>query len=139
MQKSYQLSRTDLWTRINEDFGDSGGVYKLFCKKENGKTKPIPRFVDVDIDGILYIGKGVSFLNRVIELKKSIAPEYGSSNHECGVRYKSSEMIKKLFPYKDLWIELNGFDTKDIDQGEKDFLQDYEKEFGELPPLNRAG
>ncbi|PHS36921.1 MAG: hypothetical protein COB07_11905 [Sulfurovum sp.] len=69
-------------------------------------------------------------------LKKSISPDYNSSSHECGSRYKSNGTFKEKLPYDNLYLELQGNDNpKNL---EKKLLEEYEKEFGELPPFNRV-
>lgn len=133
--KTYKLSSDKLWYLIESDFSNNGGIYKLSCTDNSNQIVQTNRLLKTDPKGILYIGKATSFLDRVINLKKSISPDYNSSSHECGLRYKNSDAIKKLFPYQNLVIELSAHD--DINTEEKRLLTEYELEFGELPPLNR--
>lgn len=133
--KKYNLSDDRLWYKIESDFSKNGGIYKLSCLDKNDQAITVNRLIKTDPNGILYIGKTTSFLDRVINLKKSISPDYNSDSHECGLRYKNSDLIKSKFPYQNLVIELTLFD--DIHTAEKDLLTAYELEFGELPPLNR--
>lgn len=133
--KKYKISDSELWYKIKSDFSKNGGIYKLSCLDENNNTIRVNRLVKSDPNGILYIGKATSFLDRVINLKKSISPDYNSDSHECGLRHKNSNSIKSKFPYQNLVIELTSFE--DIDMVEKKLLNEYELEFGELPPLNR--
>lgn len=133
--KKYKLSDKELWNKIESDFSKNGGVYKLSCLDENDRIIGINRIIKTDQNGVLYIGKATSFLDRVINLKKSISPNYNSNSHECGLRYKKSDSLKRKFPYENLVIELTCFE--DINTAEKNLLTKYELEFGELPPLNR--
>tara|TARA_R110002096_G_C14284665_1_gene696923 strand:- start:51 stop:467 length:417 start_codon:yes stop_codon:yes gene_type:complete len=133
--KKYKISDSQLWYKIESDFKVNGGIYKLFCVNDNNEIIETNRLLKTDPNGILYIGKATSFLDRVITLKKSISPDYNSENHECGIRYKSSDLIKVKFPFQNLSIELNGY--AEIHSKEKELLDYYEREFGELPPLNR--
>ena len=133
LTKHLQISNSDFWNQIQSDFGEGGGIYKLYCRNEN-RIK-IERVVKTDKSGILYIGKAKSFLDRVITLKKSLSPNYLSSNHECGVRYKNSKQLMEKFPFEKLWVEL--ISCEDINKKESELLSKYENEFGELPPLNR--
>lgn len=128
------LADTNLWDKINEHFGNSGGIYKVVAVKENVPME-INRFLGADKDGVLYIGKAISYLDRVINLKKATAPKYKSSNHEFGVRYKQHPLIKIHFPFATLYIELVQSDTPD--ELECIELKKYFDTFGELPPLNR--
>jgi hypothetical protein len=130
----FKISSESMWHEINELHGESGGVYILRC----GVETPIPvnRLLASDEEGTLYIGKANSFLNRVAELKKSISPQYKSGSHECGTRYKSHSGIYKVYPYEELYINL--VESDDPRTTESNLLQNYEKKFGELPPLNRV-
>jgi hypothetical protein len=127
------IKAKDFWDEINKRHQQKGGVYKLIAVKD-GKRIPVNRFLGTDNDGILYIGKAISFLDRVIDLKKSIAPEFYGSGHDCGRRYKSDPGIPKQFPYDNLYIELSPTDNpKELEAA---LLEAYLKAFGELPPFN---
>ena len=127
-----------MWYRIEEKFKETGGVYILKCSTSHNNfvSTTINRLLDCDKNGVLYIGKANSFLDRVPNLKKSISPGYNSSSHECDSRYKSNNKFKEKLPYENLYFELYGSDEPIV--LEKEFLEDYEELFGELPPFNRA-
>lgn len=135
----YRLSSNELWDEINEiskKINKKGGVYLLFClDAEHENPLPVNRVLTIDGKGILYVGCAISFLDRVINLKKSISDEYSSQSHDCGIRYK--KYFKKMFPYENLFLELEFTDNPKI--REKEILEKYERDFGELPPLNRIG
>lgn len=135
----YKISSDEFWHEIEGEFGTSGGIYILKCASDEkfSMPRPVGRLLAQDTEGVLYIGMASSFLDRVSELKKSIAPEYKSSNHECGFRYKSNAEICSLFPYPLLFLELIA--SSNPRQEELSSLKAYESKFGELPPLNRAG
>jgi hypothetical protein len=133
MVKEYHISSPTFWDDINRDFKNGGGIYKLFSKRE-GKIQPIHRFLGQDHNGTLYIGKAISYLDRVIGLKKTLDPTYKSSPHICGRRYNKNERIRAAFPYESLFIQLTGSDKpEDL---EKELLLEYFSVFGEVPPLN---
>ena len=136
MVKEYRLSSETLWNEINNDFQDKGGAYKLFYK-DNGQVRPIGRFLETDQDGILYIGKATSYLDRVIGLKKTIHPQMKSASHIGGRRYNKNDNIKEAFPYPNLFIQLIGHDRPE--DKEKVLLDEYFTKFGEVPPLNANG
>ena len=124
---------------INRDFANRGGIYFLKCAGESNEgNNPIVvnRLLKPDLNGVLYIGQASSFVMRVAELKKSISPEYASSSHECGVRYKSNSSIMKKFPYEKLYVHL--IFSENPRETELLSIVNYEVEFGELPPLNRS-
>lgn len=130
----FRIADEDLWYQIRDSFGEAGGIYAVLAMK-NEKIIPIPRLLGSDPEGRLYIGKANSFLDRVIDLKKSTAPSYSSSSHEFGVRYKANERLQQQFPYSNLFLHLVGI--AEASSEEKAQLQAYCEQFGELPPLNR--
>ena len=135
--QTFKISDKELWNNINSNFGNKGGLYKLICY-ESGKPKSINRFLSSDNNGVLYIGKATSYLDRVITLKKSLDyNNYIDTNHECGARYKTHPTIKDLFHFEELHIELTPSDNPS--ELERKELKEYYFSFGELPPLNRQG
>lgn len=128
-----QIADKDLWDNIHKRHQDKGGVYKIIAVN-NGQRVPINRFLGTDNEGILYIGKATSYIDRVIELKKSISPDYKGSGHICGRRYKSNNKIAEQFPYNFLHIELTQIENpKEV---EDKYLKEYFNKYGEAPPLN---
>lgn len=125
-----------LWESINERHLNKGGVYKVIAVR-NGQRQPVNRFLGTDDTGVLYIGKANSFIDRVIDLKKSISPDYNGSAHICGRRYKSNPNIAKKFPYETLFIEL--IQDAEPEELERKLLTEYTTTFGEVPPLNAIG
>jgi len=125
-----------LWESINERLQDKGGVYKVVAVL-NGQPQPVNRFLGTDDTGVLYIGKATSVIDREIDLKKSISPDYNGSAHICGRRYKSNPNIAKKFPYEALFIEL--IQDAKPEELERQLLAEYTSTFGEVPPLNAIG
>lgn len=121
------------WHQIEAVFGQKGGIYRLFATNA-GAVCPIPRVLDTDDSGTLYIGKANSFLDRVIDMKKSILPNYKSSSHDAGVRYKKLSAMQTHFPVDDLMVELTLSDSPT--ETERQALDEYQNKFGEVPPLN---
>jgi hypothetical protein len=128
-----QIADEDFWEKVYERHQAKGGVYKIIAVN-NYHRVPIKRFLGIDDEGILYIGKAISYLDRVINLKKSISPDYKGSGHICGRRYKSNSKIAEQFPYNYLHIEL--IQTDNPKQEEAKYLKEYFNKFGEAPPLN---
>ncbi len=128
-----RLSDNDLWNLVYAKYGTGGGVYKIIAII-NGQRTPVNRFLATDNQGVLYIGKATSYIDRVIALKRSVAPNYNGTSHICGRKYKSNPKIASLFPYETLYIELIPSDSPEI--LEKKFIIEYSNEFGEVPPLN---
>jgi len=131
---NFKISDSELWYKINDKFSNKGGVYKVIATRK-GDPISITRLLESDTEGVLYIGKAISFLDRVINLKKSTDPEYESSSHEFGVRYKQHKRLKEIFPYNQLFINLT-LSENPLELEKSELIKYYEK-FGELPPLNR--
>lgn len=121
------------WDSINERHQQKGGVYKIIAVAD-GKRVPINRFLGTDNEGVLYIGKATSFLDRVLDLKKSLSPAYNSGAHICGRRYKSLPKIAQHFPFETLHVDLLPSDTPEV--LEVQLLDSYRNTYGEVPPLN---
>lgn len=119
--------------KIYELYQNKGGVYKIVAIK-SGRPIPIHRFLGKDLDGILYIGKATSFLDRVVALKKSIAPDYKGKSHICGRRYKLFPNIAVKFPYESLFVVF--IPTENPEVLERSLILGYTNQFGEVPPLN---
>lgn len=130
MNNLYQLCDDELWKKLSDK---KGGVYKIIAVKE-GKIVPQHRFLGIDTDGILYIGKATSYIDRVIGLVKSISPKYKGSTHICGRRYKSNPNIAKLFPFDTLHLDI--IPSSEPEEIENKLLKEYFDKFGEAPPLN---
>lgn len=138
-QVKLRIASADFWERIESSFGASGGVYKVACLKtvDSDEHIPVRRLLGEDTEGVLYIGMAASFVDRVIDLKKSLSPQHLSRGHECGVRMKQHDAISELFPYERLVVSLIGSESpRDT---ERQALKDYFSTYGELPPLNRIG
>ncbi len=133
----FLLSADDFWQCVPK----GGGVYRLHCYLGNDLTKVMPtqRVLGTDKEGILYIGKALSFLRRVTDLKKAIAPNYRGQNHVCGRRYKMPlySSFSKQFPYQRLCVSFKP--ANNPRSAENHAISEYAKTFGELPPLNRQG
>lgn len=129
----FLFSDKNLSNVISERHAGKGGVYKIIAVRD-GRTIPVNRFLGTDTEGVLYIGKATSFIKRVIDLKKSIAPDYKGTAHICGRRYKSNPNIAKFFPYEILHVQF--IESQDPPKLERQLLSEYANTFGEVPPLN---
>lgn len=130
MNNLYQLCDNELWKKLSDK---KGGVYKIIAVRD-GTIIPQNRFLGIDTNGILYIGKATNYIDRVIGLVKSISPKYKGSSHICGRRYKSNPNIAKQFPFETLYLEI--ITTPEPEVTENKLLKDYFDRFGEAPPLN---
>ncbi len=134
--KHFKVLSPDLWNQIHDLFGNSGGVYKLHCLREPDDESFVPtnRLLGVDPEGVLYIGKASTFATRVIDLKKSLHPDYESSNHHVGLRFERYDALKRAFKIEHLCMTLH--ESIEPAEAEHKELDEYAQRFGELPPLN---
>jgi hypothetical protein len=103
------------------------GVYTLWS------DKPIKRLLGEDTNGILYIGKGDIFSNQT-RIGQFINSINGTENdHGAGVRYRE---LQELYPLDSLKLKVELINNSRTMEAER--LISYQKEFGELPPLNRS-
>jgi hypothetical protein len=103
------------------------GVYTLWS------DKPIKRLKGKDKNGILYIGKGDIFSNQT-RIGQFINSINGTENdHGAGVRYRE---FQELYPLESLKLKVELINNSRTIEAER--LIAYQKEFGELPPLNRS-
>jgi len=58
--KRHKINNENLWSLIDVDFGNDGGIYKVIWIKDN-KPKTITRLINSDNQGVLYIGKAQTF------------------------------------------------------------------------------
>lgn len=133
MDNLLHIADINFWKCINERHQTKGGVYKIIAVR-NDQRQPVNRFLGTDNSGVLYIGKAASFIDRVIDLKKSISSDYIGSSHICGRRYKSNPNIATKFPYDILFVEL--IPSEMPDELERKLITEYTLIFGEVPPLN---
>lgn len=129
-------------TNLNIYWTDSPGVY--FIRLINQKKRPIqiPRILDIDRKGILYIGLAKKrhnggLCNRLWGFWTAITGK-DETSHAAGKKYR--HLIFKHFPnhciqYRHRKVQ----DDRQAKKLEDKCLRLYQKQWGELPPLNRAG
>jgi hypothetical protein len=130
----FQLIENNLYYNILQHFGEkAGGIYIVIWKRD-GQVKKINRLVGPDLEGILYIGKADFFLERVINLKKSVCM---SGTHGFGLtlkQLKKNILTHDLPKDNELYVCLIQSDNpKGTEELE---LRNYQEKFGELPPFN---
>ena len=129
------LPNNEFYSTVNPAYLNSGGVYVLRSFNDVGQALTIPRVLDDDRDGILYIGMAKLFCHRTGDLARSFSSQYRQSKHQTGQRYWSDERYQQRYPYEHLemfmWISDHPATL------EQSFFQSYLARFGETPPLNR--
>ncbi|KAA3631272.1 MAG: hypothetical protein DWP97_13555 [Calditrichaeota bacterium] len=132
------VSKSNFWENIPEDIKSNYGIYKIQCFDDKlEKIIKIPRVLELDEDGILYIGKTTLFSRRINFLIRSLNPNTLGQSHICGRRYNNefNINIRKRFPFERLCITLIQDDNPD--EREKEELKKYAIRFGVPPVLNR--
>jgi hypothetical protein len=115
------------------------GVYEIRY------SKPIPRLLGVEKEGILMIGCGKNLRRRITQFLKSIRkPSEGGYKlcpHIEGYRFYELYLDKKLEIKKNpLKFRFAKLKTKAIaEKKEEELLKTYQMMYGELPPLNNRG
>ena len=142
MQRNlYFLNDKSIYGGILTKYGRVPGVYILKCVDKDNKYISIPRLLNNDDNGTLYIGSSGDVVKRVGSLAKSIFAAVGVENykdfssHPLGHKYKNKNIIKK-FPYCGLCVEV--MPLKTAHEKEATLLKEYEDAFGEAPPFNEG-
>ena len=136
----YNLADTELKARIESDFGNSSGTYILHLY-ENGLPKVLDRAFGKDLQGILYIGCTEKALyERVNSLATAVISNAGHSLREPNVvghktLSKKFYRIRTRVDVDDLIVEVRDC-AESPKKDESLLLEQYVKDFGELPPLN---
>ena len=122
-------AKFDKWRKeMNDGINPQGGVYEYKANKK------ICRLLKDDGDGILYIGKGeiLQYNNRIGKFVNSLNST--EDIHDGWNRFNMKPIMDK-FPLKEAIIKVTLTDNPE--QYERELLNDYYIEYGELPPFNR--
>ncbi|AIX50815.1 hypothetical protein PSNIH1_11500 [Pantoea sp. PSNIH1] len=129
------LSGEHFISKVNPFYLTSGGVYVLRSYDAVGKPVTVPRVLDNDPDGILYIGKATLFSHRTGDMARSFSKDYLQLKHQTGERYWNNMRFQEKFPYAYLQVFMWVSTTPAL--LEKEFFIDYVSKYGDTPPLNR--
>ena len=129
-KKYYKIFDEDELEKIT----DQKGVYLIHCLNAAFDIpRSIRRMFVYDVQGILYIGSSKNIRERVQEFKDSVVGE--NTRHSGGTTYSNIPIVEHHYPRKYLAISFK--EIAEFKKEEKKYLEIYEKEFGELPPLNK--
>lgn len=159
MIKAYQLADDESWRGVFRDNGDGfAGIYRLHVM-DGESFRPLPRLLDTDPRGTLYIGASANVPKRLGLLRRSIGAAYrhidstahaslqwaSPSDHQTGGKIANIPRFVAAFPYSSLAITVQPLDPNDPSmvksagghyELETRLLRDYETEYGEKPALN---
>lgn len=159
----YRFSDPDLWPKMITDAGGIpfAGVYRLHRLDNDNHPVPMPRLLDIDQEGILYLGTSLHVPNRVTFMRRAMLAAYKALvpetySHHTHIDYGAHQTGKKLIrigrrfpdliPYGELGVTIVRYVTeKPVQEGEPDWghfaqeeelLRAYEAIYGERPALN---
>ncbi len=161
MSIKHYIIEDNFWKSIDDLFLSERfpGIYRLHATDSHGNFIPLSRALGVDPNGILYIGTSEVIQDRAANLKKSVCAaykiidpaKYGNliygdiGSHQTGKKIVKIPKFVEHFPLSGLCLTVERYlgaanDLKTKDYGhfvlEKQLLQDYERKYGEKPPLN---
>ncbi|MBM3417509.1 MAG: hypothetical protein FJY17_01135 [Bacteroidetes bacterium] len=125
------LGDDGFWKRIPE----SGGIYFIYGYKNKLPIK-ISRFLGIDNDGVLYIGKSENLRERLRMLWRVLNPKLKATAHTFGTKYNNNKRLREAFPLKTLYVSYKI--TSEPKTLESELLDKYFLKFGEVPPFNSS-
>jgi hypothetical protein len=144
----YLLSEPEIFYRLSNEVGRVPGIYKLHSQSKPGQFEQIKRLLDVDEEGILYIGAAKDLITRAMSLIKSVSAAYGENGylttgpHTCGQKMAKSDRFRERFPFERLCLTFENWKPHENDENydhltlEGDKFGEYFSRYGEYPPLN---
>ncbi len=130
------------WSCLQQAVGDipegRGGVYMLRLVTGNGAPKPIPRFRGRDPNGILYVGCSKKRLAGRIQDFEACASGRHATGHVAGRRYYDYDYSRRA-PLERIEISWQVLPGHQVKEKEHAILEDYQRGFLDLPPLNHSG
>lgn len=130
-----QLHINDSLAQSVEDIANPWACYILY------QNTPIARLGKTDANGILYIGKADNLYTRVVSLQKSVLSNcnYSGKAKVKGHKALSKKVfrIQRFLDTSKMTIKIVVLPTfESIMYAESYLLEEYVRQFGELPPLN---
>jgi len=104
----------------------------------NGKPIEIRRFLGIDRNGILCIGKTTQLASRRKQFIRGLGGIFGHSEGNLLHILETISPIEVKFPDREYEYSYAVVAIGDEDITEEEEIKAYVKEFGEVPPLNSA-
>ena len=114
----------------------STGIYRIFLYKENGKPIDIHRLIGVDHFGLMYIGSSEnnSIQYRLKCFLHSMDVSRKQNNHSGGLKISNNSNLRDFLKDKQLMFDyVLKNEARNL---ERELLNKYKSEFGEVPPSN---
>ena len=141
-----------LYHDVRGMIGEVPGVYYVHATDGNGDFKPLPRLLDADQDGILYIGTAGKLHERLGEVQKALSVAYGrgqwtNSRHGLLDKLRRLPRFREAFPYSTLCVTVcplppategdpNTDGIEDHYGLERRLLDEYRLRHGDYPVFN---
>lgn len=124
--------------RIKDQIPDTPGIYKIIVLDQNDLPIKINRFLDVDSNGILYIGKANNLRKRLANMRRAFSITHKSKKHIAVRRYYLLKKVADKYPIDRIVVLIEKVkDCETAKHLETKRLEEYEKIFGERPPFNK--
>lgn len=141
-----------LYHDIAAAIGEVAGIYRLHLTDGKGSFLTVPRLLESDRNGIVYIGTASRLNGRLGELQKALSVAYGrnqwtASRHGVLSKLRSLPRFIERFPYENLCVTVQPLPT--VAEGhpdqeayddhfgqERSLLRAYREWYGEYPTLN---
>jgi excinuclease UvrABC nuclease subunit len=130
--KTIKLTDPEFWHNVPEE----PGVYMVLNVTDSGKPSKLNRLLNIDENGILYIGKSSNLRDRLRMLWRTIQPDLKATAHTFGRRYKEISTLHTAYPISSLAITFSLVENPDKE--ESNLLRNYCEKFGEVPPFNSS-
>ena len=133
------------WKKFNKESlngcSESPGVYYVRWVNGKGKSVPIPRILGKDTEGTLYIG--MTGKGRDSDLCNRLWTFWDKASGRQGAHSGAKRFLRNLsgqIPVERLEYRYRQQKTRNRAlRLERECLKYYEKQYGELPPLNGSG
>lgn len=113
------------------------GIYKVFVRDSAGKSIAIRRFAELDLTGLIYIGRASKqhLKKRLANFEITCRENSRSTNHSGAMKYKKFQIIRlTLGEDHELYFEYIICENPELE--EKKLLDKYREDFGDSPLLN---
>ena len=150
--KKFFFSARDrfLYHDVKAEYGEAAGVYRLHVTDGVGSFLPIPRLLELDRNGTVYIGTASKVNERLGNLQKALSVAYDrkqwtASGHGVLDKLRTLPRFVERFPYESLCVTIEPLNVEPDEAGiidpdhwslERRLLNEYRYWFGEYPTFN---
>lgn len=126
------------WYHIGKPSGHrESAIYRIRLCNHEGPIQ-IARFLGMDNDGILCIGKTTKMEGRRKQFIRGLAGNFGHSEGNLLHILEKQSPLLGLYPKSEYQYSFAKVDLGQESQIEEEQIKAYVRQFGEVPPLNSA-